>query len=149
MIVVVWALLLFLLHLQVWWGFWDLNQVKLWTQFYFVFVALIPCALFGMTELLMPLAAKPDTRWEDHFLSVRLWFFRLFLFFIVVATLETWLILEVPLAHPYRGFQAFMFGLGALGLLTTNLRAHRWIVVAIIVCMIFAQVAFRLLPGLK
>jgi hypothetical protein len=102
-----------------------------------------------MTELLMPMAIKPDTRWEDHFLSIRLWFFRLFLFFIVVATLETWLILKVPLTHPYRGFQTFMFGLGALGLLTTNLRAHRWIVVAIIVCMIFAQVTFRLLPGLK
>ena len=148
-IVVLWAFLLFLLHLQVWWAFWDLNQVKLWTQFYFVFVALIPCTLFGMTELLMPLASKPDTRWEDHFLSIRLWFFRLFLFFIVVAILETWLILKVPLTHPYRGIQTFMFGLGALGLLTTNLRIHRWIVVAVIVCMIFAQVAFRLLPGLR
>ena len=60
-IVTTWAALLFTLHLQVWWALWDLHQVAQWTQVYFFFVVAIPCSLFAMTELLLPMGSVPET----------------------------------------------------------------------------------------
>ena len=40
-----WAVLLFVLHLQVWWALWDVRETADWTQFKFYFIVLIPCTL--------------------------------------------------------------------------------------------------------
>jgi hypothetical protein len=148
-VVLSWALLLFLMHLQVWWALWDLKQVQQWTQVSFTLVCLIPCTLFGMTELLLPMASTPESQWEEHFLSVRRWFFRLFVVFVALAVFETWFIMGVPIAHPYRLVQFTELGLGVIGLSTANLRVHRWIVFGGITVLIVGQALFRLLPGLQ
>ncbi len=51
----IWATTLFYLHIQVWWALWDLTAVETWNQLYFSLIILVPCSLFGATELLLPL----------------------------------------------------------------------------------------------
>ena len=148
-IVTIWAALLFALHLQVWWALWDLHQVEQWTQVYFFFVVAIPCSLFAMAELLLPMGSAPKTDWQKHFLSVRVWYFRLFLFFIVMATLETWVFLDTPLTHPYRIAQVAQIAIVLVGLNTTNVLVHRWLPVISLVMLLAGQALFRLLPGLS
>jgi hypothetical protein len=147
-IVTTWAALLFTLHLQVWWALWDLHQVEQWTQVYFFFVVAIPCSLFAMAELLLPMGSAPETDWRAHFFSIRVWFFRLYLLFLVMATLETWVFLDTPLTHPYRIMQLLQLALALVGLNTTNLRTHHWLPAISIVMLLVGQVLFRLLPGL-
>ncbi len=101
-----------------------------------------------MAELLLPMGSAPETAWQEHFLSVRVWFFRLFLFFIVMATLETWVFLDTPLTHPYRIAQVAQIAIALVGLKTTSLMVHRWLPVISIVILLGSQVVFRLLPGL-
>ncbi len=148
-IVAAWAALLFILHVQVWWAFWDLGQVEQWTQIYFFLLIAIPCSLFAMTELLLPMGSAPETNWQAHFFSIRVWYFRLFLLFVVLATLETWVFLDTPLTHPYRIAQLFQMALVLVGLSTTNLRTHRWLPAISIVALLGSQMMFRLLPGLS
>ena len=147
-IVATWATLLFILHVQLWWAFWDLGQVEQWTQAYFILLIAIPCSLFAMTELLLPMGIAPETDWQAHFFSVRVWYFRLFLFFVVLATLNTWVFLDTPLTHPYRFMQLLQMGLALVGLNTTSLRTHRWLPALSIVALLVGQAMFRLLPGL-
>ncbi len=147
-IVTTWAAMLFILHIQLWWAFWDLGQVEQWTQAYFILLIVIPCCLFAMTELLLPMGIGPETDWQAHFLSVRVWYFRLFLFFVVLATFNTWVFLDTPLTHPYRIMQLFQMALVLVGLNTTNLRTHRWLPAISIVSLLVGQAMFRLLPGL-
>jgi len=144
-----WATLLFILHVQLWWAFWDLGQVEQWTQVYFILLIVIPCAIFAMTELLLPMGSSPETDWQAHFFSIRVWYFRLFLFFIVIATLNTWVFLDTPLTHPYRIAQLLQMALALVGLYSTNLRTHRWLPAISIVALLGGQVMFRLLPGLS
>lgn len=148
-IVATWATLLFILHVQVWWAFWDLGQVEQWTQLNFFLLIAIPCSLFAMTELLLPMGSAPETNWQAHFFSIRVWFFRLFLLFVVLATLNSWIFLDTPLTHPYRIAQVFQMALALAGLSTTNLRTHRWLPAISIVALLVSQVIFRLLPRLS
>ena len=147
-IVATWATLLFILHVQLWWAFWDLGQVEQWTQAYFILLIAIPCSLFAMTELLLPMGSAPETDWQAHFFSIRVWYFRLFLIFVVLATLNTWVFLDTPLTHPYRIMQLAQMALALVGLNTTNLRMHRWLPVVSIAMLLVGQMLFRLLPGL-
>ena len=147
-IVTTWAALLFILHVQLWWAFWDLGQVEQWTQAYFILLIAIPCGLFAMTELLLPMGSTPETDWQAHFFSIRVWYFRLFLLFVVLATLNSWVFLDTPLTHPYRIAQVLQMALALVALRTTNLRTHRWLPAISIVTLLGSQVMFRLLPGL-
>jgi hypothetical protein len=143
-----WALLLFYLHVQVWWALWDLNEVAAWNQFYFTLIVLIPCSLFGATELLLPMGATPETNWRTHFFSVRRWFFALMIAFTVIATLETRILLGVPMSHPYRLMQFAILTLLAIGLVSGNQRIQPWLAGGAIGVAVSGQILFRLLPGL-
>ena len=111
----IWATTLFYLHIQVWWALWDLTAVGTWNQLYFSLIIAIPCSLFGATELLLPLGSNPDTDWQSHFFSVRKWFIGVICVFTVLATLETYILLNVPLTHPYRIVQLIVLAAAATG----------------------------------
>jgi hypothetical protein len=143
-----WAAVLFLIYLQVWWALWDLNAVGTWNQFYFYLLVAIPCTLFAATELLLPLASDANADWKSHFFNVRKWFFGVLFVFSVIATLETYIFLNVPLTHPYRVMQVVLAGVVMTGFFVKSARTHVWLGVIYFCGLLVGQVVFRFLPGL-
>jgi len=142
--VALWGVALFLVHAQIWWALWDTRQVSNWSQLGFLYVLLIPCALFAATELLLPSTSPLDTDWRAHFFKVRVWFHGAYLAFHLLATSFTWLLLNVPLTHPYRVAQAAMTSIHLVGMLTTRPAAHVWLAVSYILVVVVSQAFFRL-----
>jgi len=147
-VVLLWALFLVFLYLQTWWAFWDLAAIGVWNIVQFLFVTLYVCTMYAMTELLLPIAAPPETDWLAHFNSVRKWFFGMVVVLAFLGIWLTWYLLGVPLVHPYRIIQLSIFSLGIIGWLTPSLVAHRWIVVLVILVLFSGQALFRLWPHL-
>ena len=144
-----WAAVLFYLYLQVWWALWDLNAVAVWNQFHFYLLVAIPCTLFAATELLLPLASSANTDWQSHFFSVRKWFFGVLFVFSVIATLETYVFLNVSLTHPYRVMQVALAAVVVTGFFVKNAKTHVWLSVIYFCGLLVGQFLFRFLPGLS
>jgi len=146
--VTLWAVTLFYLYVQNWWAFWDLNDVTAWNQLYFTLILLIPCAMFGATELLLPMGASPDTDWRTHFLKVRRWFFTMMLTFAFFAILQTRVLMGIPFNHPYRIMQAIIVTFLIVGLSSRNPRIQPWVAGGVLGTLLVGQAIFRILPGL-
>jgi hypothetical protein len=147
--ITLWAVTLFYLYVQNWWAFWDLNELSAWNQFYFTLTLLIPCAMFGATELLLPMGATASTDWRAHFFKVRRWFFTMMLTFAAIAILYTRVLLGVPFTHPYRIMQAIVVTLMLVGLFSPNPRLQPWVAGGLLGPLLVGQTLFRLLPGLN
>lgn len=145
----IWSVTLFYMHIQVWWALWDLTAVQTWNQLYFSFIIAIPCLLFGATELLLPMANSPDTDWQSHFFSVRKWFFGVLCIFLVFAMFETYILLGLPLTHPYRIIQATTLAATITAFNARSPKTHLWLSVMFLGILMFGQALFRLLPGLS
>ena len=74
--IIIWAIVLFYIHIQVWWGLWDLSNITSWNMFSFYLLIAIPCSMFAAVELLLPLSSDADTDWEAHFSGEELVFRR-------------------------------------------------------------------------
>lgn len=144
-----WTAVLFYLYLQVWWALWDLNTVDVWNQFYFYLLVAIPCSLFAATELLLPLASSAKTDWQSHFFSVQKWFFGALFVFSVLATLETYVFLDVSLTHPYRLVQVPLAAIVVVGFFAKSAKTHIWLSVIYLCGLLIGQAVFRFLPGLS
>ena len=144
-----WVFGLFYIHIQVWWGFWDMADVSSWTQLSYYLIIFLPCSLFAATELLVPIGAGADTDWKAHFYSVRYWFLGAVITFQAAAILANHLLMGVPLTHPYRIVQGAIIITMAVGLFTTRARAHSWIAGIFVALLLTGQVLFRLTPGLS
>ncbi len=144
-----WALIFFVLYLQVWWALWDLNTVPDWNQFYFYLLVTIPCSLFAATELLLPQTSSAKTDWRAHFFSIRKWFFGVFFVFAILSAAQTYILLDVPLTHPYRALQGLVIATIVAGYFVENARAHVWLSAIVISSVLVGQVLFRFLPGLS
>jgi apolipoprotein N-acyltransferase len=66
-----WVVVLSFITAQIWWAFWDLNQVGDWTAFRFGFVLAVPIVVFLASAVLLPQRIPEDADWRDHFLARR------------------------------------------------------------------------------
>ena len=148
-VVVLWAVSLVFMYLQNWWAFWDMAAVEDWNIIKFLFISLYVCTMYAMTELMLPMAAPPDTDWRAHFNSVRKWFFGMLAVLVLLGITLNWFVAGVPLLHPYRVMQLTIFALGIIGWFTPNMSVHRWLVISFILVLFGGQILFRLLPGLS
>jgi preprotein translocase subunit Sec63 len=96
----------------------------------------------------MPMGATRETDWREHFFQVRPWFFAMLMAFTLLATLQTHILLGVPLTHPYRILQATVLVTEFVGMVSTSPRVQPWLPVLAILSLLAGQVLFRLLPGL-
>ncbi len=147
--VALWSITLFYLHVQVWWGYWDMVGVTDWTQLSYYLIVFLPCSLFAAIELLVPIGAGAQTDWRTHFFNVRPWFFGTVVAFQALATVTTYIVIEVPLTHPYRIVQVTTILLATGGLFAKSVRAHIWIAAAFMAVTLTGQVLFRLNPWLS
>lgn len=147
--VTIWTILLFYLHVQVWWGMWDLVGVASWNQFSFYLVIAIPCSLFAAVELLVPLSSGDDTDWEAHYFTVRNLFLGMICTISILAMMTTYYLIDVPLIHPYRIVQLTMTVTVILGFFTRSRNAHIWISSVYLGVLLVGQILFRFAPGLN
>ena len=145
--VTIFTLLLFYLYVQNWWAMWDLNEVVEWNQVYFSLIIIMVCSLFAATELLLPMAASAETDWEQHYFSVRTWFYGTMVFFGVLATLQSRWLVDFSLMHPYRVIQAIIISIWIVGVFVSRPRWQPWIAGTSLGVLIAGQAIFRLLPG--
>lgn len=146
--ITLWALFLFLICLQNWWAFWDLRNIEDWTQYKFIFVAMIPIMLFISVELLVPMSTTAETNWSQHYRSVRVWFAAAGLMLVFLATLMSWYLMQIPWTHPYRLMQAGIMLSFSVGFFTSDERALRIAPMLALATLITGQVLFRILPDL-
>ena len=147
--IIIWAIVLFYIHIQVWWGLWDLSNITSWNMFSFYLLIAIPCSMFAAVELLLPLSSDANTDWEAHFFQVRNWFFGAVCLFSIIAAMTTYFLNNVPLTHPYRIIQVTVTATAIAGFFTRSTRAHTWISSIYLAVLVIGQTLFRLNPGLS
>lgn len=145
-VVALWGLVIFILHLQVWWGLWDMRVVESWTQPLFVLVVALPCMLFGATELLFPFGDLRASSWGEHFDQVHPWLLGMLAAFSALALFESWFILSVPLTHPYRAMQLTLTLMLLGGVFVKSRRLHLLLAIAFIGIFLSGQLLFRYGP---
>ncbi len=140
---VMWGFALFLSIVQFWWAFWDTRGIPAWNQLSFLYVLLIPCLFFAAAEILFPASrsGQPDSR--DYFFRVRRWFHGTYLSYHVLAISLTWLLVGVPLTHPYRIPQVMCATVHVIGMATARPGVHAWLPYIYLVTLIGSQAFFR------
>lgn len=146
LLVALWGLVIFILHIQVWWGLWDMRLVEEWNLGLFILVIALPCMLFGATDFLLPFGNIRASSWWGHFNDVRRWLFGMLAAFSVLGMLETWWILDVPLTHPYRVAQSALTLMLVSGIFIRERRHHIWLAVSFIGLFLSGQLLFRYGP---
>ena len=119
-----WVVHVLLLHVMLWWGFWAYRDVESWNLAFFVLVLLNPGLLFVCSNALVPSQRSEGTSWEQHFFSVRRWFFVVRGLIAAVVTLRSWLLLGVPIQDPTRLPALLMLTVCVVGVLSASRRVH-------------------------
>ena len=142
----IWMLTIFWLHIQNWWGLWELRNLSLNIVSYSVTIGFVS-TLYLCTVALTNRHGN-DTSWRDHFFAQRQWFFGVLAFSILVGTFSTRVFLGASLLHPYRLVQLSLFFLAVLGLISDREAVHRYISVLFFLLMALGVSAFRFLPDM-
>jgi hypothetical protein len=82
------------LHVLYWWSMWAYRDIESWSLLSFAFVLLVPALLFMCSSALVPTYAQNVSSWDQHFYTVRRWYFASRALIVVFASLRTWLLLD-------------------------------------------------------
>jgi hypothetical protein len=89
-----WVVQTLWLHVLYWWSMWAYRDIESWNLFSFAFVLVVPALLFLASSALVPSYATSVPSWEDHFFTVRRWYFAARSLLVVFAGLRSWLFLD-------------------------------------------------------
>lgn len=136
-----WVVQTLWLHVIYWWSMWAYRDIESWSLLSFAFVLLVPALLFMSSSALVPTYAQNVSSWDQHFYTVRRWYFATRALIVVFASLRTWLLLDTTpppisgliLVACVAGFVSsnrslhavlvFVTSIGMLGVAYTRLRA--------------------------
>ena len=137
----VWLTFFLLLHIQMWWYFWDLRSQPPDTIVQFVFVLLGPSLVYLSVYLLLE-GGFPSNA-EEHFDGIRRPFFALVIFGTCYQLENPWVLgYEVPIYFRAGAFVQIL--LGVVGLLVVNRRIHAGIALYFLGALLWAlAVRFR------
>lgn len=142
-----WVVVLSIVIVQSWWAFWDLHQNTDWTAFRFGYVLSVPLALFLASAVLLPQRMPEDADWRDHFLARRREFMVLMTISVFLGMFMSRILLDLPLTHPYRLWQAAMVAFLLSGVFVSKERYHFWLPWIFFLGLIASQLLFRSRPG--
>ena len=141
-----WVFFVFWILVQNWWAFWDLRNVA-WNLGFFAMWIVHASMLYLMVDALTK-SRVPEARWESvYFLRTR----RIFgLFFLLggTAVLNTWVMLDASLLHPYRFVQYSALAIMTVLFMSKRKQLHEVLSVLLMAIVVLGQVLFRLQPGL-
>ena len=95
-----------------------------WNLGFFGLVLLNPALIFVCSNALVLSHRSDGASREQHFFSVRRWFFVVRGLIAVVATLRSWLLLGTPILDPARLPALLMFIVCVVGVLSASRRVH-------------------------
>ena len=137
-------LLLFALIL-VFWSFWSFRDVQ-WNLFRFLSLLAGPGLLYFLACTLVPDSPSSVTSWRDHFFSIRRPYFLGVCLWFVLLSINTTMMLDLPLLHPARAVHLAILGMGVIGATTSNPVVHTIMPVGgMVVVVFYAAVVF--MPG--
>ena len=143
-----WVIQALLVHVIYWWGFWAYRELESWNFAFFAFVLLNPGLIFVCSNTLVLGVRGPDASWEQHFFSVRKWFFVMWGAMAVVATLRNWLVLSTPVLAPGRLPMLVVMIVCGVGLYSTDRRVHGALVIVSLFTVSVATAYLWFQPGL-
>ena len=89
-----WVVQTLWLHVLYWWSMWAYRDFDSWNLLSFSFVLLVPALLFMCSSALVPTYAQNVSSWDQHYYTVRRWYFATRGLIVVFASLRTWLLLD-------------------------------------------------------
>jgi hypothetical protein len=128
------------------WGFWGFHDVD-WNYGRFLLTLGNPALLYVLACILTPEAPSRIVSWRDHFFATRIKLFATALCWLAVLVAISFTVLEIPLAHPIRLFQAACFALWTLGAFSKRPAVHATIVCISLVAVIVVSVSLVVQPG--
>jgi len=131
-----WSLALLFAHMDFWWAIWIYREIDPWTFTGFAVVMLAPALMFLTVSSLVSDSPTTIASWRTHFYGRHRVFFSLYLATICTIPLRQLILLgDASLPHveglPALPVAALMFvglAIPVLGIITTNERAHAFLV---------------------
>ncbi|MEM9173395.1 MAG: hypothetical protein AAGA84_11905 [Pseudomonadota bacterium] len=141
-----WVFSLFWLHVQNWWGLWELRQVTFNVLIYSVLICY--ASVLYLSAVALTNRSGDDVSWKTHFYAQRRWFFGALFLVVLIGTLMTRFLLGASLLHPYRLIQFSCLAMAALAFFRSHELTQKIISVLFLVLMMFGISLFRFMPDL-
>jgi len=142
-----WVILVLLLAVQIWWACWDLRSVN-WTQFLFYWEIFGIVVLFMLATLVVPTGGSGGRSWAAHLEYRHTAIYVTGLVYLVWATLNSYILLGLPLLHPYRVSQGTLLLITVAGLRSVPGRFRDSVSWLLLGTLLGFQAIFRMLPQL-
>ncbi len=144
----VWSIWLLVVHVQIWWAYWDHSGVADWNFFRFSSMLILPSIAYLAARLIMPDVMRDEAYdLEKYFYAVRVAFFTTISLFWAVAVIWRKMAFGDVILHPRRIPQAFLVVLALSGALVASRTWQVWLVVLAMIVWLVLIVVFRLPLG--
>jgi hypothetical protein len=144
------TVIVFLAHVQFWWGSFEFGQRIESNFFAFLVFLLSPILLYLIAVLVLPELDQDDSgvvSLRDHYYEARPWFFGLTVLIPIATVVRNAGFQGDPLWNQDRPFELGFFLLALSGLLTASERWHRILPVVMLTLFITMVVLTSLRPG--
>jgi len=132
--------------LLIFWNFWSYREVA-WTLGRFSLVLALPTSVFIVASILSPDEPARVESWREYYYAVRVRLFVGGVLFASVAVLISTLVLEMPIIHPFRLFQAGFLAVCATGAISDRPRVHANLAILTMLSFGLAIVRLFAAPG--
>lgn len=123
-VTVVWGVVLFLLHIQVWWALFSWRLVPEWNYFSFLLMILPPLVLYAIAVLVLPeFDVREGVDLRVYYYQNQRWFFGLFTLLLLLFIAQPVLVRDMD---PLHGSNIFRLGIAALFASCAFIRAPRF-----------------------
>jgi hypothetical protein len=144
------AVLVFLAHVQFWWGSFDFGERIANNFFAFLVFLLTPILLYLIAVLALPELDQDDSgevSLREHYYEARPWFFGLTALIPVVTAVRNAGFQGAPLWNQDRPFELAFFLAALVGALTARERVHRLLPYVMLSLFVLMVVLTSLRPG--
>jgi hypothetical protein len=144
------AVIIFLAHVQFWWGSFDFGEEIENNFFAFLVFLSTPILLYLIAVLALPELDQDDSgevSLRDHYYEARPWFFGLTALVPVTTALRNVVFQREPFWNQDRPFEIAFFLLALVGVLTASQRVHRVLPFVMFTLFVVMVVLTGLRPG--
>jgi hypothetical protein len=144
------AVLVFLAHVQFWWGSFDFGERVASNFFAFLLFLLTPILLYLIAVLALPELDQDDSgevSLREHYYEARPWFFGLSAAIPVASAMRNVAVQGEPFWNADRPYELAFFAVMVLGALVASERLHRVLPILVLVLFTAMVVFTSLRPG--
>jgi hypothetical protein len=142
-----WVVEVLWLHVIYWWSLWAYRDAQSWNLISFASILLTAGLLFVCSSALAPTYSRNVSSWEEHFFTVRPWFFAAQSLLRVAVGIRAWLLLDVTPLQSLYPLSGPLLAACLMGLLSSNRRLHAVLAVVTFIAVVFGLSWVRFNPG--